>query len=446
MECKVDTLMKDVISLMGSSEGIFRLTTNEMCQPPTEPSLQEEFEHIVMNFIYDQEERIKQLKNYMQDITDEFMEFSLEVVLSVKERIKENESKPRKIKKITKYPDTKVLENSSKHNFSENLEKKMFPTPASHLCAMSKRARSTKGHASSSHNETIEEKVCKFRLNSSPTRVLHGHSLTPSTPTLSPDHNGLTFSKSTSLFSASLLANSLPSLMPPLIDMTLYTRASSLGWEEWKGKFTFLSLDGELVYTPRGSPERYNVRNTKVKSIRNPRIRLAYSCLTMTITGRKETTHRVTKIDLFYLYCIFRDGIVCNIPYWLTKYLKSIREKSVIFRGMFVIRMARSFSLLTNELVREGGGDDEEGDGEGGNEGIRFSADNYHNMSQGTDKAKITRKWSKPDKHGHGNKRAHKEPEVFYKKVKKSAVVNPQSTLGQSHNKTKIPKLPNSPS
>ncbi|GKD50626.1 hypothetical protein Tco_1279602, partial [Tanacetum coccineum] len=48
-----------------------------------------------------------------------------------------------------------------------------------------------------------------------------------------------------------------------------------------------------------------------------------------------------------------------------------------------------------------------------------------------TDFAKITRKRSKPDKHEHGNGRAHKEPEVFYKKVKKSAVVNPQSTLGQ---------------
>ncbi|GJS90083.1 hypothetical protein Tco_0772719 [Tanacetum coccineum] len=87
-----------------------------------------------MNFIYDQEERIKQLENYMQDIIDEFMEFSSEVTLKLKERIKENESKPRKIEKITKYQDTKVLENSTKHNFSENLEKKMFPTPASHLC------------------------------------------------------------------------------------------------------------------------------------------------------------------------------------------------------------------------------------------------------------------------------------------------------------------------
>ncbi|GJY37090.1 hypothetical protein Tco_0422468 [Tanacetum coccineum] len=105
-----------------------------MCQPPTEPSRQEEFEHIVMNFIYDQEERIKQLENYMQDITDEFREFSSEVTLRLKERIKENESKPRKIEKITKYPNTKVLENSTKHNFSENLEKKTFPTPASHIC------------------------------------------------------------------------------------------------------------------------------------------------------------------------------------------------------------------------------------------------------------------------------------------------------------------------
>ncbi|GJR31569.1 hypothetical protein Tco_1107801 [Tanacetum coccineum] len=134
IERKVDTLMKDGISLMGSSEGIFRITTNKMCQPPTEPSRQEEFEHIVMNFIYDQEERIKQLENYMQDITDELMELSLEVTLRLKERIKENKSTPRKIEKITKYPDTKVLENSARHNFLENLEKKMFCTPTNHLC------------------------------------------------------------------------------------------------------------------------------------------------------------------------------------------------------------------------------------------------------------------------------------------------------------------------
>ncbi|GJZ01463.1 zinc finger, CCHC-type containing protein [Tanacetum coccineum] len=134
MEHKVDTLMKGAISLMGKSKSIFRLITNEMCRSPIVPSRQEEFEHIVMNFIYDQEERIRELEHYMQDITNEFMEFSSEFALRLKEKIKENKSKPRKIKKITKYLEAKDLENSAKHNFLENLEKKSFPTPASHLC------------------------------------------------------------------------------------------------------------------------------------------------------------------------------------------------------------------------------------------------------------------------------------------------------------------------
>ncbi|GJZ01501.1 hypothetical protein Tco_0519462, partial [Tanacetum coccineum] len=105
------------------------------------------------------------------------------------------------------------------------------------------------------------------------------------------------------------------------------------------------------LFWPTISDGGYNVGNTKAKSIRNPRIRLTHYCIMMTITGRKETTHRVTEIDLFYLYCIFGEGIVCNIPYWLAKHLKSIRDKSMIFRGMFVTRIARSFGLLTNELV-----------------------------------------------------------------------------------------------
>ncbi|GKA47655.1 hypothetical protein Tco_0740538 [Tanacetum coccineum] len=90
MKHKFGTLMKDAISLMGKSKSIFRLTTNEMCRSPTKPSRQEEFEHIVINFIYDQEERIRQLEHYMQDITDEFKEFSSEFTL----RLKENKSKP----------------------------------------------------------------------------------------------------------------------------------------------------------------------------------------------------------------------------------------------------------------------------------------------------------------------------------------------------------------
>ncbi|GKB48370.1 zinc finger, CCHC-type containing protein, partial [Tanacetum coccineum] len=46
MEYKINTLMKNAILLMGGSEGIFRVASNEMYQLPPKPSRQEEFEHI----------------------------------------------------------------------------------------------------------------------------------------------------------------------------------------------------------------------------------------------------------------------------------------------------------------------------------------------------------------------------------------------------------------
>ncbi|GKD88821.1 hypothetical protein Tco_1364328, partial [Tanacetum coccineum] len=122
MECKVDTLIKDAISLMGKSESVFRLATNEMYRPPSEPLRQEEFEHIVMNFVLDQEERIRQLEDYMQAIMDEFMEFSSEVTQRLKERIKENENKPKKIIKITRYPDTEICPNNNPESASTSEE------------------------------------------------------------------------------------------------------------------------------------------------------------------------------------------------------------------------------------------------------------------------------------------------------------------------------------
>ncbi|GKB47986.1 hypothetical protein Tco_0898739 [Tanacetum coccineum] len=102
------------------------------------------------------------------------------------------------------------------------------------------------------------------------------------------------------------------------------------------------------LFWPSIGDDMFNVWNTKAKSITDPRIKLAHRCIR---DGRKETTNRVIEIDLFYLYCIFGEGVVCNIPYWLVKYLKGVRDKSVIFGRMFVTKIARSFSLLTEEMV-----------------------------------------------------------------------------------------------
>ncbi|GJS83885.1 hypothetical protein Tco_0750426 [Tanacetum coccineum] len=384
-----------------------------MYRPPSELSRQEEFENIMMNFILDQEERVGQLKDYMRAITEEFM-------------------------------------------------------------AMSKRARSTKGQASSSREETMEEKVHKLGLFNSGNHQMNYNNLVGcsihsrdavdweflsnkglaqpffdfiNTDTFSGPQwvnlfqiNEPIFRELIREFFASFEFDASPCRYEPLHKGVTFRLGGverempllEFGWRvglyserESQNAMTLSGLGGaETVnsthlthmFWPIIGDGGYNVGNTKAKSIRNPRIKLAHRCITMTITGRKETTNRVTEIDLFYLYCIFWEGVVCNIPYWLAKYLKSVRDKSVIFKGMFITRIARSFGFLTNEMVvKDGEGDDEERDGERGNKGVGGSADIYRNMSQGDWQVRQARWMDQQDEHlgridtwmGQQDERAH---------------------------------------
>ncbi|GJS13211.1 hypothetical protein Tco_0407683 [Tanacetum coccineum] len=70
--------MKESISLMGRSESVFGMTSNTLYQLPSEPSRQEEFEDLVMNFLLDQKEKVRQLEEYMCVIGSDFMQLSLE--------------------------------------------------------------------------------------------------------------------------------------------------------------------------------------------------------------------------------------------------------------------------------------------------------------------------------------------------------------------------------
>ncbi|GJY76162.1 hypothetical protein Tco_0481278 [Tanacetum coccineum] len=104
MECKVDTLMKKAISLMGRSEIIFGMTSNIVYQLPSEPYRQEEFENLVMNFTLDQKEKVKQLEEYIDLIGSDFMQLSLEVVGKLKKEIRMEKNRVKKIEKITSPP------------------------------------------------------------------------------------------------------------------------------------------------------------------------------------------------------------------------------------------------------------------------------------------------------------------------------------------------------
>ncbi|GJY16476.1 hypothetical protein Tco_0386898 [Tanacetum coccineum] len=123
MENHVDTLIKDAISIMGRSENVFGISSNMMRQLPPEPSRQEAFKGLVMNFILDQEEKVKQLKEYMGVFGSDFVQLSSEVVVKLKEEIRMEEDRAKKIEKITRYPETEKLEPLSNHKLSETLTK-----------------------------------------------------------------------------------------------------------------------------------------------------------------------------------------------------------------------------------------------------------------------------------------------------------------------------------
>ncbi|GJU23016.1 hypothetical protein Tco_1156358 [Tanacetum coccineum] len=96
MEYKVDMLMNNAILLMRRSESFFGIASNMMHQLPPEPSRQEAFEDLMMNFILDQEEWVQQLEEYMGAIVRDFMQLSAEVVDKFKEEIRTREDNPKK--------------------------------------------------------------------------------------------------------------------------------------------------------------------------------------------------------------------------------------------------------------------------------------------------------------------------------------------------------------
>nr|GEU45427.1 hypothetical protein [Tanacetum cinerariifolium] len=150
-----------------------------------------------------------------------------------------------------------------------------------------------------------------------------------------------------------------------------------------------------LGFWPTTGDDGFNVGNTKVAAIRDPRVNRAHRCIVMTIVGRKKSTHRVTEINLFYLYCIYSDEVIYNIPYWLAKYMgikcralpHVFKKKSLISIGVVMeLHNEGCFWFVAREVVEEEEEDDkvdEAARGGVGHEGAGGSANMYQNISQG---------------------------------------------------------------
>nr|GEV07373.1 hypothetical protein [Tanacetum cinerariifolium] len=272
MECKVDTLMKEAISLPGRSESIFRITSITMYQLPPKPSRQEAFESLVMNFILDQEKRIKQLEEYISVIGGDFLQLSLEVIVKLKEEIR---LKKYRIEKITR---------ELVHEFFASFEFKNY---------------ASKGN---------------------------------------PNFKGVSFRMGGEYRTMSLLDLGWR--------VGLYYDGDSLD------DHTRLSMQHALTvktendwrrFWPNIRDEVFVVGSTSITKIKDLKVRLAHHCILITILGHKESAQRIIAIDMFYLYCIYVEGVICHIPYWLALNLMRARDMNVLCGGMFMTRIAWLF-------------------------------------------------------------------------------------------------------
>ncbi|GJX70797.1 hypothetical protein Tco_0307968 [Tanacetum coccineum] len=197
--------------------------------------------------------------------------------------------------------------------------------------AMSKRAKSTRGQASSSREETMEEKVRKFGLFDNENHQMNYNNLVGRSIHFG-DVVDWVFLSNKGMNHYTCVTFKLGGVEREISLLDLGWRVGLYSEGESRDVATLSGLRGaEIVnstrlthlFWPSIGEGRFNEGNTKAKSIRNPRIKLAHRCITMTITGRKEMTNRVTEIDLFYLYCIFGEGVVCNSLIWLAINLKT---------------------------------------------------------------------------------------------------------------------------
>nr|GEY14341.1 hypothetical protein [Tanacetum cinerariifolium] len=130
------------------------------------------------------------------------------------------------------------------------------------------------------------------------------------------------------------------------------------------------------------SIENWYVSSSPLLSLRNTILGLILHSRVFRL-GRGSSAHRITAFDIFYLYCIYSVRVVCNIPFWISRYLKKVRTMNVLCGGMFVTKIARSFGLLGREMIEPAirgvgdNGDDKE------DEEVGYHARAYRDMSRG---------------------------------------------------------------
>ncbi|GKA51659.1 hypothetical protein Tco_0744855 [Tanacetum coccineum] len=385
MEGQIDSLINDVISLIGKSENLCGLSNNKTRQLPPEPSHQKEFKGLVMNFILDQEEKVRQLEEYMRKISKRATsgkntkgQSSSSHEPTIEERVRnsgafDNDTHEmnynalvlRSIHSRAVIDWSFLAENGLERGFFESIHSDPFSGPHwSNLFLINELV----------YRELVQELFSTFELEVVAFRN-------------NPEHARIHFRLGGE--------QRMLSLVELGWRVGLYSEAQGGEHGTVTSLYNAVTVKAEqliMEFFPTIRDGVFSVRHIIAKRIRDPRIRLAHRCIKTTISDRKDSTQRITVIDLFNIYCIYGEGVVCNISYWIfTK--EMLGALSVEPRAQVLGKK----SLITMEIVMELAGgkchwpatqpthpleeDDEDGEAVEGE--TRGSSDAYRGMSRG---------------------------------------------------------------
>nr|GEU93691.1 zinc finger, CCHC-type [Tanacetum cinerariifolium] len=144
-----------------------------------------------------------------------------------------------------------------------------------------------------------------------------------------------------------------------------------------------------LGFWPTIGDDGFNVGNMKVAAIRDPRVKLAYRYIAMTITGRKAligspklTYSTFIASTPMRSFAAFHTGSLRALSVNPSLYV--FKKKSLIsIEVVMELHNGGYFWLATRETVEEDDEGDKEARGGTGHEGAGGFADMYRNMSQG---------------------------------------------------------------
>nr|GEU86528.1 hypothetical protein [Tanacetum cinerariifolium] len=255
-------------------------------------------------------EELRQLEEYMNELDDEFMHLSLMVIEMVEEKIRAQEIKN---SKNTKFPDAMEAESSNVFRPCDTTIPPSYsiPLPPPHIYQDDledpdvidmtiKGYDIPKAFHSNGHKTSLSELV-EFKCSN------YDDFVGPQWANLF-QTNEPVYQELVREFFASFEFNEYHSRTNPTCEGI---SAAIVRREEDWGPFW-----------PTIDNDRFIIRFTVVGSIRDTRVRLAHRFLTTIISGRGSSAHRITSLDIFYLYCIYSIGVVCNIPFRPTRYLK----------------------------------------------------------------------------------------------------------------------------